>query len=114
MAPRHPFRLAGSDEAHRAAEAATFEFESPRTTKLYDRTKERLTQDGGREDQIMSGTTDTQRQARPRAPVRGSTLGRIVLVYLPDSNSFRQVDPLRVERDRGFADSLLEQAGFEL
>src|SRR5436305_10726257 len=25
MAPRHPFRLAGSDEAHRAAEAATFE-----------------------------------------------------------------------------------------
>ena len=25
MTPRHPFRLAGSDEAHRAAEAATFE-----------------------------------------------------------------------------------------
>jgi hypothetical protein len=45
--------------------------------------------------------------------VRGSTLGRIVLVYLPDSNSFRQVDPLCVERDRGFADSLLEEGGFE-
>jgi hypothetical protein len=25
MTPRHPFGLAGSDEAHRAAEAATFE-----------------------------------------------------------------------------------------
>ena len=58
-------------------------------------------------------TFEAQRQARPRAPVRGSTLGRIVLLYLPDSNSFRQVDPLRVERDRGFADSLLEESGFE-
>jgi hypothetical protein len=58
-------------------------------------------------------TFEAQRQARPQAPVRGSTLGRIVLLYLPDSNSFRQVDPLRVERDRGFADSLLEEAGFE-
>jgi hypothetical protein len=59
-------------------------------------------------------TFEAQRQARPQAPVRGSTLGRIVLLYLPDSNSFRQVDPLRVERDRGFADSLLEGDGFEL
>ena len=27
--------------------------------------------------------------------------------------SFRQVDPLRVERDRGFADSLLEESGLK-
>src|SRR4051812_5421363 len=48
-----------------------------------------------------------------RQPIAWSTLGRIVLLYFPDSNSYRQVDPLRVERDRRFADSLLEQSGFE-
>ena len=34
MTPRHPFRLAGSDEAHRAAEAATFELFSRATHNL--------------------------------------------------------------------------------
>src|SRR5438094_10607638 len=34
MTPRHPFRLTGSDEAHRTAEAATFELFSHATHNL--------------------------------------------------------------------------------
>jgi integrase len=45
--------LANGGALEHALEMAAHE--SPRTTKLYDRTRERLTQGRGGEDQVMSG-----------------------------------------------------------